>query len=374
MSRDDLNSVLELGWQLSRETWQLLAPNEDGEFTTIGAEAIGRALDQLAYDLDRIGFGKPARLAYSIAFVLNSLANQAITFDGELAEKTSQLVSVLAEMLLELEAKQEISIEEPTEIVEELKATWGLEFEREEPVEIAAEPEFAPVEVAEPTVSDSDLTSNSEELVSASGSLLDRVLREGDFPHTASLGRIHHLAMLVRDQILMESRPHLEIDTLGYAEELHSMPTVRLEESPVQFVIQDTVEEELPAIEPAMVFEADRVRPSVLILDRSPFFRMLLTSAVESAGYEAYATEDVAEAVASQSWNMIICGLDNLSDTVRETLDSCVAASNAGLIVLDQEESDSAESISVRRADIAGLLSVLESQLGSFRGSVRRSA
>ena len=152
------------------------------------------------------------------------------------------------------------------------------------------------------------------------------------------------------------------------------MPTARLEDLPVQFVIQGTVEEELPAMESAMVFDTGGTRPSVLILDRSPFFRMLLTSAVESAGYEAFATEGLAEAVESQPWNMIICGLDNLSTAERETLDSYVAASNIGLIILDQEESDSTGSFSVRRADITGLLSVLESQLGSFRCSVRRSA
>jgi hypothetical protein len=173
MSSDELPSILELGWQSSREAWQLLAPNDDGEFTTTGASQTGRAMDQLAYDLRRIGYAKPARLAFSAAFVLNSLASGTITFEPEIAEKTSQIVTVLAEMLLELEAAKEITIQEPVEIVEELKSNWGLEFDAEQAESVPMAPQAVEFEVIAPA-QDHELVAISQELVQAFSRILPR--------------------------------------------------------------------------------------------------------------------------------------------------------------------------------------------------------
>jgi hypothetical protein len=374
MSSDELLAILELGWQSSREAWQLLAPNDDGEFTTIGASQTGRSMSQLADDLRRIGYARPARLAFSAAFVLNGLASGTIAFEPELAEKTSQIVTALAEMLLELEAAKEITIPEPVEIIAELKSNWGLEFDAEQTESTPMAPETAEFEVITPA-QDDRLAAISQELVQASGSLLERVIRESVFPHTAALGRIHHLATLVRDHVIAEPQIYRAAEISGYAEEL--LPELRVprtsipqEDAPLQHVEN--------ADQPQIDVEISD-RPGVLILDRSPFIRMLLTTAIESAGYDAMAPANCLEALECEHvrpWNVVICGIDDLSDSSRELLAGRVASWGASVVMFDEGQSEAIaiEQHLLKRSDLEGLLSLIKAKLGPINRPMLMSA
>ena len=375
MSSDELLSILELGWQSSREAWQLLAPNDDSEFTTIGASQTGRSMGQLADDLRRIGYATPARLAFSAAFVLNSLASGTITFEPGIAEKTSQIVTVLAEMLLELEAAKEITIQEPVEVIEELKSKWGLEFDAEQP-------ELTPVELQAPemevitSTQDDGLAAVSEELVQASGSLLERVIHEGVFPHTAALGRIHHLATLVRDHVITEPQTFRAVEISGYSEELLpklAIPSMSIPQGDRPLQLVESLDQ--PQIEVEMPGQG----PGVLILDRSPFIRMLLTTMIESAGYVAMASGDGLEALESEHlrpWNVVICGIDDLSDSSRELVSSRVASWGASVVTFDEGESEAIafEQHQLKRSDLEGLLSLIKAKLGPINRPMLMSA
>lgn len=387
MSSEDLNSILELGWQSSREAWQLLAPNDDGEFTALGASQTGRAMDQLAYDLRRIGHVKPARLAYSAAFVLNSMADGTIGFEPDIAEKTSQVVTALAEMLLELEAAKEITTQEPVEIVEELQENWGLRFVTQEtpstPI-ISPEEPYEQDEASQSVASaadESDLIAVSEDLVEASGSLLERVIREGAFPHTAALGRIHHLATRVRDHVITESSNYRSALIAGYSEELRPdvtrrMLSIPIEEAPSEdvplAVVETMIHSEFAEVIPGFA-------PGVLIVDRSPFIRMLLTTAIEAAGYVAMAAanlEETAEAGQSRPWNIVICGSSDLNETGHQLLAGHVAAWQACIITFDENQIDgmNCEQYQCRRSDLDGLLKLINSKLEPAKHSLLMSA
>ncbi|MDB5346112.1 MAG: hypothetical protein JWP89_4489 [Schlesneria sp.] len=375
MSSDDLLSILELGWQSSREAWQLLAPNDDGEFTTTGASQTGRAMDQLAYDLRRIGYAKPARLAFSAAFVLNSLASGTITFEPEIAEKTSQIVTVLAEMLLELEAAKEITIPEPVEIVEELKSNWGLEFDAEQAGSTPMAPQAPEFEVITPA-HDDELVAISQELVQASGSLLERVIQESVFPHTAALGRIHHLATLVRDHVITVPQTDRPAEISGYSEELLAeltIPSMSIPHGDMPVKLVESFDQQQIEV------EMSGLRPGVLILDRSPFIRMLLTTMIESAGYVAMASADGIEALESEHlrpWNVVICGIDNLSDSSRELLSRRAASWEASVITFDEGRGGpiAFEQHQLKRSDLEGLLSLIKEKLGPISRPMLMSA
>lgn len=387
MSSEDLNSILELGWQSSREAWQLLAPNDDGEFTAQGASQTGRDMDQLAYDLRRIGHVKPARLAYSAAFVLNSMADGTIAFEPDIAEKTSQIVTVLAEMLLELEAAKEITTQEPVEIVEELQENWGLRFVNEETPSTPIASEEEPLEQEEPSHAvpsppdESELIAVSEDLVEASGSLLERVIREGAFPHTAALGRIHHLATRVRDHVITESSNYRSAMVAGFSEELRpdiARPTLSV---PSQEAADEDVS--VPVAETTIPGQFEEVisdfAPGVLIVDRSPFIRMLLTTAIEAAGYVAMAVtnfEETAEAGLSRPWNIVICGSSELTETGHQLLAGHVAAWQACIITFDETPIDgmNCEQYQCRRSDLEGLLKLINSKLEPAKHSLLMSA
>lgn len=373
MCTDDLHSILELGWQSSREAWQLLAPNDDGEFTMIGASQTGRSMDQLARDLWRIGYPKPARLAHAAGFVLNNLACGAIPFEPEIAEKTSQIVTVLAEMLLELEAAKEITIQEPVEIVEELKANWGLRFEAHDPDSTTTPPELNDEVDAPLATDDEELVAISEELFQVSGSLLDRVIREGEFPHTAALGRIHHLAALVRGHVVTEPHIHRAIEFSGYAEELRlGLPELDFheKESPLPLVEStDPLQSEAPK---------GNLPPGVLILDQSPFIRMLLTTAIESAGYVAVATADWANALNDEPqrpWSILICGITELIED-RELLARRAESWQASIITFDEggNEPIGPWHYQLPRTDLEGLLGLIKSKLGPIDHPMLMSA
>lgn len=386
MSTDNLNSILELGWQSSREAWQLLAPNDDGEFTTTGAKQTGQAMDQLAYDLRQLGHVKPARLAYSAAFVLNSLAEGTIAFAPDIAEKTSEIVTVLAEMLLELEAAKPITTQEPITLVDELKENWGLRLAPEEPEPIPIEPPSEVDHVLEPMQAveselvipkHTELVTISEDLVEASGSLLERVIREGEFPHTAALGRIHHLATRVRDQVVGGAPAFRSGTAPGIFTELRPM----VAPDPVSVPIAEVhpVEDPLRLVEKHERPEPQAATqpPGVLIVDRSPFIRMLLTTAIEAAGYVAVATADFDESSETQSqrpWNIVICG-----DTTAiglQSLANFTAAWQGCLITFGEQPIDGAncEQHQCRRSDLDGLLNLIKSKLGPRQQSLLMSA
>ncbi len=387
-SRDDLISVLNLGWETARRAWRLLAP--DVEFTVDSVGTSGRDMDQVAYDLRRLGYGKPARLAFSVAFILNGLASRTIEDDRDLAEKASQIVSILAEMLLELEATSQVTAQEPADIVELLQSRWGLVLWTEDHAAPGLPRPHFRVESPLKQAADEVLTGVAEisdALILASESLLHRAESDGDFPYLPSLSRIHHLGMLIRDRLAA----HLPVKTamvsgavenhtqcVSQPEMIEVLPENESSEPGVRLV-ETTTTEPFTATSLGVQAFANRI-PNVLIIDESPFFRMLLTSAIESAGYETQVVGSILEARQSDgaaNWDLILCSANQIAgdDAKFDWLQS----SSAGAILLESNltSSNSQEDGHVQRvprADIAGLLAVVKSMLGPGTRDIRLSA
>ena len=346
--REDLGSVLSLGWETACRAWHLLAPGQDVTFTPQAVGLAGRDMDQLAFDLRRLELKKPGRLAFSVAFILNGLASQAIQFDRDLADKASQIAVILAEMLLELEATSQITTQEPVEIVDQIRDRWGLVLYDDHFRDKQPHPHFSPATVGtKPKTEDAHpvLLAISEELVCASESLLKRVLHEGQFPYSAALSRIHHLGTAIRDQVI-------------------SLPL-----SPRTIPVAPL---------------ANR-QAQVLIIDDSPFFRMLLTTAIEAAGYAARAVTNLAEAQSTcdaETWNLVVCDeidLVDRSDPSQAWLRDRVATWNAKLIALSHSHPEQSDpppegQHRIRRTDISGLLNLIKLILGPRSLAIRMSA
>jgi hypothetical protein len=373
---DDLLSVLSFGWECTRKAWRLVAAKQLPAPESIGAT--GRDLDQLAYDLRRFGFGKPARLAFSAAFVLNGLAAGTIQFDRELAENTSQIISVLAEMLLELEANSQVTAEEPADIVEDLQLRWGLVLYVEDQASSRTpRPHFHrhPGEIKPVgAVMPASLLNMCEELVTVSESLLNRVIQDGDFPDATTLGRIHHLGTAIRDCVAASSATPPEQAIDSKVSEVITVSELTPLPAPVEVPEQET---RLPSVVNRGIPESVEM---ILIIDGSPFFRMLLTTAIEAAGYPVRAVADLTEAKPSfgiWSLDMVICSTDVVSAT-QEWLGDSLHESRTTLIVLASEKagpSDDADTVlKIPRTDLAGLLQAVKAKLGPALNPVRLSA
>ncbi len=390
-SRDDSFSVLNLGWKTSRQAWRLLA-GQEATFMPEAHGSAGRDMDQLAYDLHRLGHEKPARLAYSVAFILNGFASQTIQFDHDLADKALQIVVILAEMLLELAATSQITIQEPIEIVDQIRHRWGLVLYEDHSSETLSRPHFRhAADGTKPPAAEANagLLAISEELVWVSQSLLKRVLDEGQFPYTAALSRIHHLGTTIRDRVVsfpmsqrMTERTLIsQADTLPLAD---VAPPITLD-SLDAMVIDDT---SLPIEVATGTIPVERCAdcPSqVLIIDASPFFRMLLTTAIEAAGYSARAVGSLAEAQSTcdaDRWNVVICDeleLVDRSDASHTWLRDRVGTWNANVVALannhqEQTNASLGGQHRIRRTDIRGLLNLIKLILGPGSEAVRMSA
>lgn len=390
-SRDDLISVLNLGWETARRVWRLLSP--DVEFTVDSIGTSGRDMDQVAYDLRRLGYSKPARLAFSVAFILNGLASQTIEYDRDLAEKASQIVSILAEMLLELEATSQVTAQEPADIVELLQSRWGLVLWTEDHAAPGLpRPHFrveGPLKQAATEVL-AGVAEISDALILASESLLHRAESDGEFPYLPSLSRIHHLGMLIRESLAAHV-PANSIETAivsGYAvdyvqggpqpEMIEALPECESSQPEVRLV-ETTKAESLSTASFSVERFSNRV-PNVLIIDESPFFRMLLTSAVESAGYEAQVVGSVLEARQSDGathWDLIICSANQIAgdDARFDWLQGC----SARAILLESAPTHSVNQVAdhvqrVPRTDVAGLMALVKSILGPTIRDIRLSA
>lgn len=391
--RNNLHSVLNQGWQSARQVWRLFAPGQEATFQPESIGSMGRDLDQLAYDLNRLGHTKPSRLAYSVAFILNSLAAQSIQFDRELAEKTSQIVAILAEMLLELESTSQITGPEPVDLVKSIEAGWGLTLQIEEPATVRPPRPHFRVQAADvaPEPLHLGLIAMSEELVWAAESLLNRVMQEGEFPHTAALGRIHHLGTTLRDRVVSL----LQQD--GTRTVAVATPAIPLKQVPVDSSVQipilseapaeiDTLEEptdadwggslsasEQNALRPALN------QPTVLIIDESPFIRMVLSTAIENSGYATSTASSLAEAQASPvEWNLMVCGASELADvSAVQQLDERAKSNDAAVIILSDDLEGQRELIAgshlIRRTDISSLLRLVSESLGPAV-AIRQSA
>lgn len=407
MFRDDLFSVLKLGWEASRQAWRLLAPGQETTFVPESVGSSGRDMDQLAYDLRRLGHEKPARMAFSIAFILNGLSAQSIQFDRDLAEKSSLIVGILAEMLLELESTSQVSADEPTEIVAQLQKRCGLVLYADHATSSRPpRPHFQRHNSPDPG-NDQERSRTfavSEQLAAASESLLNHAINDREFLYFSTVSRIHHLSTTLRDQLAprmpqvevhgesatgtielppsdnydsSRSAPHPEI-ALGTANPtnspgIHVSAAVLPEHRAERNVIQDS----------RVTQSVGTASPLVFIIDDSPFFRMLLTSALEADGYATGVAADLTEAEAishEAAWTILICGTacteqpGPRGEWLRRRIvdDGCRVIR----LVHGQPEQFSQDDChhQVRRTDLAGLRGLVQQILGPGLQRVRRIA
>jgi CheY-like chemotaxis protein len=403
MSQVDLLTVLRPGWETSRQAWQLLARSSVVSLTPEAVGSTGLELDQLAHQLQRLGYSKPARLALTAATVLNGFADQSIGVDGELTDLTSQIVAILAEMLLELETTGQIRTEEPVEIVDQLQGKWGLVISTGNAQNCLSPPAPFPSHATDSTLpaeSRRKLVTTSEELVDASESLLHRVDRDGNFPYMATLSRIHHLGITLRDCIdafcgkIRQRDPEAPREASSVAtifpQPLAGLPRPVADDCPIDdpgglendFDATES-SPDLHALETTFISECYGTSvPKVLIVDESPFFRLLLTTAMEMFGYSARAVENLAEMQSTcdcEAWDLVIHGGDqSLPESCRDWLRGRLAVWNAPLVSLTHDRREPEEGMAnhypFRRTDISEVLKLIHVKLGPVPLAMRKIA
>lgn len=237
------------------------------------------------------------------------------------------------------------------------------------------------------------LVTTSEELVHASESLLDRIVRDGDFPYMSTFSRIHHLGTTLRDCIdalpgsIRRPDPETDFEASGTATR-SSMPIAGLCPPDNPIVVENEVDAaqrstDLHPRETAVVSEHFGTSvPKVLIVDESPFFRLMLISAMEAFGYSTRAVTNLAEMQStcdSETWNLVIRGSDErIPESHRDWMRGRLAEWNAPLVSLINDWRDPEEGVAnhyqFRRTNISAALALIHAKLGPVPLSLRRIA
>ena len=397
MASEELSAIVDRGWTVLPFARRVVSALTDGQFASALMEDLGRQLYPLASEFDRCGQPVPARLVLGLSEVFNELAQQNQSPSDQIVNLLNTAINQWGDLLVELDAVGQITVAEPIDTMIQLEATTA----RQRMVRAVATDSGRDTRESR-TDSWSELRRCGDALFTTSESLLDRVQRDDISPYAAPVSRIHFLAGVLCEQ-LIEFTSGLRFDGV-LADELTvtsglKMPNLN-ECRPVSneggisdaaFLGEESIQFPLPRIAPevnAVDTASSPVnrRPKVLVIDASPFFRMLFGTAIDSAGYATLALASLDEAEAqlndSQASDIVIWGgieSSTLTDCLTEwTLrrDDSRRPMLIGLINGMEQSSGVPPEFDrvVLRTQLPELLSVIRDRLGDRTRAVKQTA
>lgn len=290
---------------------QVLSTLSNAPCAVASAGDLGRRFFPLATGFESCGQPIPARLVQGLAEALTELGQQNLAPSGQVLDLLRTAINQLGDLLVELDATGEITIPEPLDTMIRLEAVVARRRTVQQATTVSERE--APRVGANPV---SDLHRCGDALFAASESLLNRVQRDDASPYSAPVSRIHHLASTLRERLidltpnvptanvlavvptveknLIESDPATISDSVIDGSGLLAERThVALAEVATECDVTDSQPAWLPTSR----------APRVLVIDESPFFRMLLGTAIESSGHATLTltSVDVAEAPLNES-------------------------------------------------------------------------
>lgn len=398
MASEELATIIDRGWAVLPLARQVLSALKDAPAVSASAGDLGRRLFPLATGFERCKQPIPARLVQGLAEAFTELGLQNLAPSDQILDLLRTAIGQLGDLLVELDATGEITIPEPIDTMIRLEAVIARQ-QMVQQVTIVSERE-SPGTESNPL---SDLHRCGDALFAASESLLKRVQRDDASPYSAPVSRIHHLVSTLRERLidltpnqvptndraveltseqnLMESEPVTItediFDNAGMSPELLEVqPPITLVEIVTEHNVTDSQPAWLPTNRP----------PRVLVIDESPFFRMLLGTAIESAGHATLTLSNLDEAEAplneSQSSDIVIwggVGSSMQADCLTEWLlrrDDSRKPMLIGLVNGSEQSGETPPEFDhlVPRAQLTELLSIVRGKLGDATQAIKRSA
>ncbi len=399
MTSEKLAVIVDRGWAVLPLARQVLSTLKDTPLVSAPAGDLGRRLFPLATGFERCGQPIPARLVRGLAEAFTELSLQSLALTGPLFDLLQTAINDLGNLLVELDATGQITIPEPVDTMALLAATVAGQ-RVSQPVAVLTGRASS---VARPDLDLwSDLNRCRDALCSASESLLNRVQRDDCSPYSAPVSRIHHLASTLRER-LIEITPSVTAATVLEAEPtVEKHPTESESVKVADNIIDEDdlnaelIEERAPITLAEIASECEVTDsqparlpnrpPRVLVIDESPFCRMLLGTAIESAGHATLTLASLDEAEAplneSQASDIVIWGgvhSSALTDCLTEWIlrrDDSRRPLLIGLVNGVEPPGETAPEFNhvVLRAHLPELLSILRDRLGDATHAMKKSA
>lgn len=403
MPREELATIVDRGWAVLPLARQVLLTLGDAPCVVASAGDLGRRLFPLAAGFERCGQPIPARLVQGLAEAFTELGQQNLAPSDQVLDLLQTATSQLGDLLVELDATGEITIPEPIDTMIRLEAAVARQrMVQQTPTHSEQE---SPRAESSPL---SDLHRCGDALFAASESLLNRVQRDDASPYSAPVSRIHHLASTLRERLIEI------IPSVTAANVLDAEPTVEkhlIESEPVTItedifdnadMSPELLEEQTPITLAEIATECDVTDsqpawlqpvwllthrpPRVLVIDESPFVRMLLGTAIESSGHATLTLASLDEAEAplndSQASDIVIWGgvdssaqTDCLTEWILRRDDSRRPMLIGLVNGMEQSDEMPPEfNHVVLRAHLPELLSILRDRLGDATPAIKKSA
>ncbi len=288
------------------------------------AVTLGQQLAELATGFERCNQPPAVRLVSGLAEAFTELGRSKLVPSEAVLDVIQAVIQEFGDMLVELDATGQPANSEPG------RATVRLEAEAARQKTSRLNEEDSPVALlridSPPSVIESlanvssmqDIMQSGERIFLASESLLKRLHSDDVSPYMAPVSRIHHLAETLRWQLLQltgqtpAGRPQRE--QFATENQANDQAVERCDHFDTQVHAAADITELFPltldrflsassatqqSVRPARGgMNAPEIPflqrlPQVVVVDESPFFRMLLRSAIEAAGHQSRAIDRI---------------------------------------------------------------------------------
>ena len=317
MSNDNLATWVDHGWEALTLARFLVSELAFDTSCPARATSLGERLTELAGGFDRSNQTSAVRLVSGLAEAFTEFGRSDLVPSESVLDVIEGAIQEFGDMLVELDATGQATSSEPS------RATVRLETEaarqrslRQEvgatPTPLRADNPLSGIEFPVTITTMRDALQSGERIFLASESLWKRLQSDNSSPYMTSVSGIHHLAETLRGQLLQIVDPthaeQTEVDQHATVQPAFDEALERGDHLDTPIKAESDITELFPltldrfpsassaaqssvrptrndSIAPAIPFL--QRQPQVVVVDESPFFRMLLRSAIEAAGHQS---------------------------------------------------------------------------------------
>ena len=324
MSNDNLAACVDRGWEALTLARLLVSELAFDGSCPAQAVTLGQRLAELTTGFERCNQPPAVRLVSGLAEAFTELGRSKLVPSEAVLDVIQAVIQEFGDMLVELDTTGQPANSEPG------RATVRLEAEaaRQKTSRLNEEDSpVAPLRIdSPPSVIESlanvssmyDIMQSGERIFLASESLLKRLHSDDVSPYMAPVSRIHHLAETLRWQLLQltEQTPAGRTQREQFATEnqANNQAVERCDHFNTQANAAADITELFPLTLDRFLSASSAIPqsvrptrggmnapeipflqrlPQVVVVDESPFFRMLLRSAIEAAGHQSRAIDRI---------------------------------------------------------------------------------
>lgn len=323
MSNDNLAAWVDRGWEALTLARFLVSELAFDTSCPARTTSLGERLTELAGGFDHCNQPPAVRLASGLAEAFTEVGRSNLVPSESVLDVIERAIQEFGDMLVELDATGQAASSEPSRITVRLEAEAARQRRLREETGATTTPlrannSLSATEFPATITMMRDAMQSGERIFLASESLWKRLQFDNSSPYMTSVSRIHHLAETLRGQLFqiarqthaeltevdqhatdqpsldeaLESCDHLDapIEVESDITELFPLTLDRFQsassasQSSVRLTRNDNSAPAIPFLER---------QPQVVVVDESPFFRMLLRSAIEAAGHQSRAIDRI---------------------------------------------------------------------------------